>query len=135
MPPATNSGQTRAQKAKSSDSNEKFVAEMALVDLQDLRAREKAYYTQWRTKEDQLTALLVKIASLDLTTINYQQLIDLMSDALNLLGEVSERWSKLTQFFATLAGRAEIISNAMLPQLIEHFKEAGASELRPNERS
>jgi hypothetical protein len=88
-PPATNSGQKRAHEAKASGSNEKFVAEMALVDLQDLRAREEAYCTQWRAKEDQLTALLVKIASLDLTTINYQQLIELMSNALDLLGEVS----------------------------------------------
>ena len=88
-PPATNSGPTRADKAKSSSSNEKFVAEMALVDLQDLRAREEASLTHWRAKDDQLAALLVKIANLDLTTVNYQQLIDLMSEALRLLGEVS----------------------------------------------
>jgi hypothetical protein len=88
-PPAAKNGQTRAQKAKSSGNNQKFIAEMALADLSDLRAQEMAYHAQWHAKDDQLIALLVKIHSLDLTTINYQQLIDLMANALDLLGEVS----------------------------------------------
>ena len=88
-PPDARSGMTRSEQASSSGSNEKFVAEMAQADLRDAQAREDAYYAEWRAKEDQMTALLVEIVSLNLTSINYQVLIDLMTKAVGLLGEVS----------------------------------------------
>lgn len=88
-PPDARSDTTRSQQASSSGGNEKFVAEMAQADLRDAQAREDAYYAEWRAKEDQMTALLVEILSLNLTSVNYQVLIDLMTKAVGLLAEVS----------------------------------------------
>ena len=83
--------------------NEKFVAEMSLQRLNNVEKRADAIFLELRKDQEQMSQLRARLAQLDFRTINYQQLLDLMSEALDLIGKIRRQWDQLANFFQIIA--------------------------------
>ncbi|CAF3544682.1 unnamed protein product [Rotaria sp. Silwood1] len=133
VPPATNSGAQSSSPTDSSN-NEKFIAQMASERLRDAEKRYDAIFAQLKQQQEEMGKLMAKIASLDMTRINYIQILELLREALKLLSQVREQWNQLVLFFADIAARAEIALSGTLDPFIEQATQAGNAALSREER-
>ena len=117
-----------------SSGNERFVAQMASERLRDAEKRYDAIFGQLKQQQEEMSKLMVKIASLDMARINYREILELLREALHLLSQVREQWSQLVLFFSEIAARAEIALSGTLGPFIEQATQAGSATLSREER-
>lgn len=127
VPPAPTS-------AGDSSQNEKFVAQMAMQRLQQAETRYDKIFEHLKQNQEELAKLMGKIATLDMTRINYKELIDLLREALRLLARVREQWGQLVLFFAEVVTKAEITLGGTIGPFIEQANQAGDEGLSADER-
>ena len=87
---------------------------------------------------DKMTQLIIRIASLNMTQIDYNEIIPIMVEAVNLLSQVKSRWDELVRFFDKLSNRAKITLDGSLRNFANWMKEAqlmGPNDLTPYIRS
>ncbi|CAF1235197.1 unnamed protein product [Rotaria sordida] len=131
VPPASSSS---VPTSSDSSQNEKFVAEMAKDRLMDAEQRYDATFMEYKEHLQEMAKLMGKMARLDMTRINYQQILELMREALSLLAKIREQWNQLVLFFAEIAVRAEIALGGTLGPFIDQATQAGAIDLSQEER-
>jgi hypothetical protein len=97
--------------------NEKFVYLAADAHLKRAQQRRDDHFKIIMDNHREMTALIVHIASLDLSRISYEELIKLMGQVIKLLGRVQAEWNNLVLFFNALAVR----TNAGLKESLNKF--------------
>ncbi|CAF2512230.1 unnamed protein product [Rotaria sp. Silwood2] len=102
----------------SSDS-EKMIVQITERKLQDTQTRSEASRIELQKNINEMSELVGKIAALDLTRINYAQLLDYMRQALGLLGTMRQTWANLILFFCTIANQAEIALSGTLGPFVK----------------
>ncbi|CAF1232298.1 unnamed protein product [Rotaria sordida] len=117
-----------------SSQNEKFAAQLAITRLRDAETRYDKIFEHLKQNQEDLAKLMGKIATLDMTQVNYKQLIELLREALRLLARVREQWGQLVLFFAEVATKAEIILTGTLNPFITQASEAGSEDFSLDER-
>ncbi|CAF1203477.1 unnamed protein product [Rotaria sordida] len=117
-----------------SSQNEKFAAQLAITRLRDAETRYDKIFEHLKQNQEDLAKLMGKIATLDMTQVNYKQLIELLREALRLLARVREQWGQLVLFFAEVATKAEIILSGTLNPFITQASEAGSEDFSLDER-
>ncbi|CAF1139671.1 unnamed protein product [Didymodactylos carnosus] len=110
-----------------SSKNEKFKAELTQARLREAERRYDEMFNHIRQHQDEMTKLMAKIASLDITKINYQQLIELLRESIALLSRISTHWNSLVVFFSNLADQAETLHQRRLMPFIETTRLAGGT--------
>jgi hypothetical protein len=83
--------------------NEKFVAEMSLRRLTNVEQRCDGIFLELRKDQEQMMQLNARLATLDFRKVNYQQLLDLMAEALDLTGKIKRQWDQLSNFSQAIA--------------------------------
>ncbi|CAF0808771.1 unnamed protein product [Didymodactylos carnosus] len=117
--------------------NEKFKAQLARQQLEMELTRSDAIFSQMMQQRKELKDLMVRIASLDLTQISYQEIIEILNEAIRLLSNIREQWAKLVQFFSEIAVRSQIAVNETLVPFVEKAKQVKeqSKDLTTYERS
>jgi len=82
--------------------NAKYLAAVALERLREAEKRYDKRFEEFKQAQEQCSKLMIKIASLDYTRIDFHEIIDVLREVLRILGDVREQWSKLIQFFGHL---------------------------------
>lgn len=114
--------------------NWKMLVQITERKLRDARTRSQASLVQLQKNMDDMTQLVAKIASLDLTRITRQQLIDFMRQALTLLATIRQTWGQLVLFFSTIVSQTEVALNGALNPFLEQTNLATNKELSTEER-
>ncbi|CAF1276891.1 unnamed protein product [Didymodactylos carnosus] len=94
--------------------NEKIKAQLAQNRLYRAEQRYDAMFLQLKEQEQEMTKIMMRIASLDLTIVDYKQVLELLRDAMGLLANIKEQWSNMALFFAGISTRAQIALNGTL---------------------
>jgi hypothetical protein len=113
-------------------------AETALQNLRQAEQRYDAAYLQIMAFHDKMTQLVIRIASLNMTQIDLNEIIPIMVEAVNLLSQVKSHWDQLVRFFDKLSNRAKVTLEASLKNFVNWMKEAqlmGPNDLTPYIRS
>ena len=116
------------------DSNEKFAAQLSLNRLQSAESRYDKIFEQLKQNQQEMAKLMGKIASLDMTRIHYNEVLELLREALRLLSRIREQWGQLVLFFAEIAARVEITVGDTLGPFIAEVSQASSSSLILDER-
>ncbi|CAF0861529.1 unnamed protein product [Rotaria sordida] len=125
--------------SNSGDSFSSDNAEMAIQiterKLQDTQKRSEASRIELQKSIDEMSELVGKIAALDLTKMNYAELIDYMRQALSLLGTMRQTWARLVLFFSTVANQAEIALSGILSPFIKQAELGSTNGISFEERN
>ena len=122
------------QRSYSTD-NWKMLVQITDRKLQDARTRSQTSLIQLRKNMNDMTQLVAKIASLDLTRINHEQLLDFMRQALSLLATIRQTWGELVLFFSTIVSQTEVALNGALKPFLQQTNLAINKELSNEERA
>ncbi|CAF0905142.1 unnamed protein product, partial [Adineta ricciae] len=115
--------------------NERFKAQQLKEVLKDTQAATDQSFNNWMEYQKKLNDLSIELASLDPAKINYQKIVELLNDALTLLGNLKEEWSKLVRFFNIITKHASIELNEPIKQFLNETRDALAYEkLSKNDR-
>jgi hypothetical protein len=101
----------------------KYKAYLAQQVLQDAQHRSDQVFSEYMKYQQQLGAVMTKLSKLNFKEIDYEKVLELMREGLKLLGEIRTQWSKLTQFFAMIAVRAEVTMKETLVPFLEYAHE------------
>ncbi|CAF2962652.1 unnamed protein product [Rotaria sp. Silwood2] len=116
--------------------NEKFKVTVTLQRLQQAERRQDAIFQQMFEQQDKMKALMVKIAQIDMTKITFEQIIELLREAILLLGNIRVQWGRLVQFFSEISIRSQIAANETLVPFADRVKELSSlSDLTEAERT
>ncbi|CAF1296029.1 unnamed protein product [Didymodactylos carnosus] len=130
----------RPQSSSNSNSgnydNEKFKVTITLDRLQKAIQRSDDIFQQWLEQQDKMKELMVKIARLDLTKINYEQIIELLRQGILLLGNIRVQWGRLVRFFSEISIRTRFAVNETLVPFVDRMKEVSSlSDITQSERT
>ncbi|UJR17428.1 hypothetical protein I4U23_004323 [Adineta vaga] len=115
--------------------NEKFKVTVTLQRLQQAEQRSDALFQQMLEQENKMKDLMIKISQLDMTKINYEQIIDLLREAILLLGNIRVQWGQLVQFFSEISVRTQIAVKETLVPFVDRMKEVSSlDDITPSER-
>ena len=109
-------------------------AESTLSNLQSAQKRYDDIFLELMQHHDRLTQVMVRIASLDMAKLEYDELIPIMQEAVEYLNEIKVHWGKLLMFFDGLRIRVKTSVNGSLKNFVDWMKQAQASgenELTP----
>jgi hypothetical protein len=113
-------------------------ANQALENLRLAEQRYDASFVQLMAFHDQMTQLVKRIAKLDMTRTDLNEIIPIMVEAVKLLSSMKSHWDELVRFFDKLSNRAKVTLEASLKNFVNWMKEAqamGPNELTPYIRS
>ncbi|CAF2084144.1 unnamed protein product [Rotaria magnacalcarata] len=115
--------------------NEQFKVTMTLDRLKQAEQRYDQIFSQLLEQQKQMKALMVKIAGLDMAKIRFEELIELMRQAILLLGNIRQQWGRLVQFFSEISIRTRIATNETLAPFVNRMKEvASIQDITQSER-
>ncbi|CAF4987284.1 unnamed protein product [Rotaria sp. Silwood1] len=103
--------------------NEKFKVIVTLERLKQAEQRQDAIFQQMLEQQDKMKTLMVKIAQLDMQEISFEQIIELLREAILLLGDIRVQWGRLVQFFSEISIRTQITVNETLVPFVDRVKE------------
>ncbi|CAF3992404.1 unnamed protein product [Rotaria magnacalcarata] len=115
--------------------NEQFKVTMTLDRLKQAEQRYDQIFSQLLEQQKEMKALMVKIAGLDMAKIRFEELIELMRQAILLLGNIRQQWGRLVQFFSEISIRTRIATNETLAPFVNRMKEvASIQDITQSER-
>ena len=76
-------------------------AEQQRLQLQAAEARYDEIFRELMLHHDNMTQVMVQLTSLDMTKIDYEQLIPILHQAIKYLSEIRVHWGRLIEFFDT----------------------------------
>ncbi|CAF4699342.1 unnamed protein product [Rotaria socialis] len=115
--------------------NEKFKITMTLDRLKQAEQRYDQIFSQLLEQQKEMKALMVKIAGLNMAKIRFEELIELMRQAILLLGNIRQQWGRLVQFFSEISIRTRIATNETLVPFVNRMKEvASIQDITQSER-
>ena len=115
--------------------NEVAAAQLALGRLTNARDRYDRAFGQLKAQQEEMGKLMGRIAALDLERIDYAKVLELLREALLLLGNVREQWNQLVLFFSEVAARAEMALSGSLTPFIDQATQAGLMAISRDERA
>ncbi|CAF1330175.1 unnamed protein product [Didymodactylos carnosus] len=99
-------------------------AQQAHRALQEAETRYDAIFNELLNHHDNLTQVMVQLASLDMTKIDYEQLIPIFQQAIQYLSEIREHWGRLIEFFDELRIRVQITVKNSFTKFVDWMKTA-----------
>ncbi|CAF4001736.1 unnamed protein product [Adineta steineri] len=109
-------------------------AESALNNLQAAQKRYDEIFLELMQHHDRITQVMVRIASLDMAKLEYEELIPIMQEAVQYLDEIKVHWGRLLRFFDGLRVRVKASVNGSLKNFVDWMTQAqatGEDELTP----
>ncbi|CAF4272136.1 unnamed protein product [Rotaria sp. Silwood2] len=97
-------------------------AQQARLALQEAEARYDAIFKELMTHHDKMTQVMVQLASLDMTKIDYEQLIPIFKEAITYLSEIRKHWGRLIEFFDNLRIRVQITVKNSFTKFVDWMK-------------
>lgn len=119
----------------SSTSNPKFIVG---VRQEELRNIEKIYETRYQKRRklmDDIHDLLIFMAKLETSEIQYKEIVEILHKAIELLAAIKENWNDLVIFFTTISEEIEVATSSILTPFIEHASEIKLSYTFANDRA
>jgi tetratricopeptide (TPR) repeat protein len=101
----------------------KAALEKANLAMEALKLAEEQYRTTFvelMAHYDNMTQMIVQLASLDMTKIDYEQIIPILQQAIKYLSEIRVHWGKLIEFFDNLRIRVQV-ERALSDLSLHHF--------------
>jgi hypothetical protein len=98
--------------------NAKEKAQLALDKLKEAEAKYDGWYSQMLEKQNKLTAMILYMSQLDISSINHQTIIDILVSAATQISAIQTQWDKMTRFFTKLAVQAELTQQTILFEFI-----------------
>lgn len=74
--------------------------------------------------QDEMKNLMMRMAALNIQTVNFKDIIELIKEGIIILAKIREQWSKLIQFFTMVSVRAEVALNQTLNPFIRMSENA-----------
>lgn len=108
--------------------NEQFKVTITLNRLQQAEQRYDQIFEQLTEQQNQMKSLMVQIAGLNLAKINYEEIIELLRQAILLLGNIRSQWSRLVEFFSEVSIRTQTTTNETLMPFVERINEVTSIE-------
>ena len=116
--------------------NEKFKVTVTLDRLQKAEQRSDDIFQQLLEQQQQMKELMIRISQLDMTKINYEEIIQLLREAILLLSDIRVQWSRLVQFFSEISIRTQIAANETLAPFVDRMKEVSSvDDITDSERT
>jgi len=109
-------------------------AQSALNNLQAAQKRYDDIFLELMQHHDRITQVMIRIASLDMNKIEYEELIPIMQEAIQYLDEIKVYWGRLLRFFDGLRIRVKTSVNGSMKNFVDWMKQAqatGEDELTP----
>ncbi|UJR06841.1 hypothetical protein I4U23_011129 [Adineta vaga] len=103
--------------------NAKKKAELALERLKQAQAIYDKWYTQMLEKQDKLTATIIQLSQLNMTNIDHQTIINILTSASQEIIHIQTQWDKMIRFFAKLSLQAEQTQGTILFEFIGVIEE------------
>ncbi|CAF1021089.1 unnamed protein product [Rotaria sordida] len=88
-----------------SSKNELLKAQLAQIRLSETEKRLDQQYATYAAAMEQMRVLTAKLANLDLTVIHFKQILEMLREALRLLGLLRQHWHKLVEFFTNFSAQ------------------------------
>ncbi|CAF3408733.1 unnamed protein product [Rotaria sp. Silwood1] len=88
-----------------SSKNELLKAQLAQIRLSETEKRLDQQYASYTAAMEQMRVLTAKLAHLDLTVIHFKQILEMLREALRLLGLLRQHWHKLVEFFTNFSAQ------------------------------
>ncbi|CAF2752566.1 unnamed protein product [Rotaria sp. Silwood2] len=88
-----------------SSKNELLKAQLAQVRLSETEKRLDQQYATYAATMEQMRLFTAKLANLDLTVIHFKQILEMLREALRLLGLLRQHWHKLVEFFTNFSAQ------------------------------
>ena len=117
-----------------SSDNAKMLVQITAQKLKDSRNRSEMSLIELRKNMNEMTELVGKIASLDLTRINHAQLLDYMQQALRLLATIRQTWGQVVLFFSTIASQTQVALHGTLNPFLQQATLVVTNEFSTEER-
>ncbi|CAF0919991.1 unnamed protein product [Adineta steineri] len=118
-PSSTSHSSTTLNPSEDYSQNEKFKYMAAEQHLQLELKRYDALFAIRLEHAREIATIQQKLASLDMTRINYQELIELMQSALKILAHLQSAWSELVIFFSDINSRTKTRLKAAAQDFVE----------------
>lgn len=119
------SGQSNTQSADSaheqggSSDNEVLRARVAQQQLVGMRQRQDAYAAELSQLLEQARLTSSKMLAVDLSTLNYQQIIVMLKDAFELLDKLRQQWHHIVLFFQEMSERVKYMVEHSLRRFLQ----------------
>ncbi len=94
--------------AENARESAKDKAKLAMENLQLAEDQYHKTFVELMAHHDNMTQVMVQLASLDMTKIDYEQLIPILQQAIKYLSEIRVHWGKLIEFFDNLRIRVQV---------------------------
>lgn len=101
--------------------------ESTLDFLRQAQQRYDEIFLELMKHHDRVTQVMIHIAALDMSKLEYEELIPIMQEAVEYLNEIKVHWGKLLMFFDGLRVRVKASVNGSLKNFVAWMKEAQAS--------
>ncbi|CAF1271198.1 unnamed protein product [Rotaria sordida] len=99
-------------------------ANLALSALQLAEEQYQKTFVEMMDHYDNMKEIMVELASLDMTKIDFEQLIPIFQNAIKYLSEIRVHWGRLIGFFDTLRIRVQIVVKNSFTKFVEWMKTA-----------
>ena len=111
-----------AAAAETAKQNAIAKANHLLQMLREAEARQAVFAAQQQAEQQKLMNIMAKIAALDLDRMTEQEIVDVLIEAIQQMGQIKEQWGRLIQFFSKLSVQADSTQQvSSIPFLIESF--------------
>ncbi|CAF3440395.1 unnamed protein product [Rotaria socialis] len=97
-------------------------AQQAQLALQEAEARYDAIFKELMIHHDNMTQVMIRLASLDMTKIDYEQLIPIFKEAITYLSEIRKHWGRLIEFFDNIRIRVQITVKNSFTTFVDWMK-------------
>lgn len=97
----------------------------AKLAMEALKLAEDQYqktFAELMAHHDTMMQVIVQLASLDMTKIDFEQLIPILQQAIKYLSEIRVHWGKLIEFFDNLRIRVQIVQKNSFTKFVEWMR-------------
>lgn len=110
---------TKCNKPSVRVDNTKFENLLALskeirAELERAEEAHREHYQKYLTEQNALMQTINNMASLDLSKMNHQEIVDLLIKAIKEISEIEEQWARLTRFFSAISNRADSLQRVRI---------------------
>jgi hypothetical protein len=102
--------------------NAKEKAELALQILKQAETEYDTRFTEMLQKQNKLASIIMQMSQLNMDQTDYKTTIDILVSATKEMSGIQKQWTNMTQFFSSLAIRAEATRETVLYDFIGHIK-------------
>jgi len=116
--------QTEEPGSRASIRNAQFKVTQATEMLEKSERQMEGANEQLLETNNKLNKVMQDLAKINASEMTVNEILQVLKKALKILGDLKEKWSKLTIFFSEMATLIEVSMNAPMKLFLEHAKSA-----------